>query len=193
MKASVNRRIQYLPKISFAVSVLLIFSGCAVLDDFLGEDNLGLMVTGLSMGYLASVPASDLTPEMYASVIALNEAAWAGGTGGTGYSMAQGSSQASCEQRAPRCEAANHRAIALQERFSASGGSMVSAASEAYCITLLGIGVNGLCAEEYRSQGRFECASLADQQVEIFRQMQQQITATLDAITVSNVRQACSW
>lgn len=196
MGASVKRRIQSLSKISLKSSVLLLLSGCAVLDDFLGEDSFGLMVSGLSMGYLASVPASDLTPELYASVIALNETAWASGAANAttnNWNMAQGSVQLSCEPMPPRCEAANHRAISLLERFSAGGGSMVSVSSELYCTTLIGIEVNGFCADEYRSQGRFECARAADQQVAEYRNMQPQIMATLDAITISGVRQACSW
>jgi hypothetical protein len=193
-----------------AASVLLLSVGCATLDEFLADDGLGWLVTAASLGYISGADPALLTPESYTSIMALNEAAWSvntetqvsnrttspsgshGKNSGSDASRAQAVSL-NCDPIPPRCAAANNRAVELLERFSASGGSIVSASSEMYCATLIGIEVNGFCADDYRSQGRFECAYLADQQVAEYRGMQPQILAVLDAASISGTRSACEW
>lgn len=97
-----------------------------------------------------------------------------------------------CKPVPARCDTAQQRGQSLLARFPQTSG-ISDSASQLYCGLLIGVKTNTFCAQMYRAEGRSKCAGLIDRQASADRASMVQVQRTLDASSVSRIRQACSW
>jgi hypothetical protein len=92
----------------------------------------------------------------------------------------------------PACSRANEKGLEFLQRMQAGQvNGILDAASKEYCLLLVGIELNNLCASEFRGMGNSTCASLAEQQVVEMRRALKQAESVASATSINNTRNRC--
>lgn len=93
-----------------------------------------------------------------------------------------------------QCQAANDRGIKfLQDIQGDRVRGIVDAASKTYCMALVGIELNKLCAAEYANEGRHQCAASLDAQIEQYRRTLRSAEESASAASINNARNSCNF
>ena len=109
--------------------------------------------------------------------------------------MGSGTARAQdCQPLPTGCQRASDKGTQFINRLKAGGiTGITDAASQEYCVLLVGIEVNNLCAAEYRRIGKTDCASAADAQTSQYRSALSSAEAAASEASVRNARNKCTF
>jgi len=183
-----------------ACSIALFLTGCASMEseEFWSGVSAGMsgMMSAMgSAGGDAAGASAAVFSGLATALLGPQSSSITAPSAGSSYSETQvASTPQSCEPLPPSCKRASDHGVGFVNKVKAGGISgIVDAASQQYCVLLVGIEVNNVCAAEYRQLGNYTCANLTNQQSSHYRQALPQTAAAASTASIQNARNKCTF